>query len=106
MKYICTARCFIPYAGRTRRFNVGDVIDAEKCPTHFEELGGKKSAPIDFSTAGEQELLEREYPLPELKRYILEKYDDKVAANLGKEKTVAKLIDHREREVGHNLDKI
>ncbi len=105
MKCICKAKCFIKLDGKNRRFNPGEVIEVDECPTHFESLEGEKSSAIDFATAGEEELMAREFDLAKLKEYILKTYDKK-AGNIGKKKAVDMLIDCRERAIGINLDKL
>jgi len=58
----------------------------------FRKVGDK----LDFATAGEEELLEAEFDLDELKDYIRDVYG-KNPRNRGKEKTIAMLLDCRYR---------
>ena len=96
MKCVCRRECYIANSeGRHQQFSVGQVVEFVTCPDHFVELGGQG---IDFATAGEEELLEAEYELDELKAFIEKKYDRK-SGNRGKERTVALLLDCRYREL-------
>ncbi len=95
MKCICKITCQTrDDTGYIRTFEAGQVFDFKKCPTHFKVLEG----PIDFNTAKEEELLEAEYKLQDLKDFILKKYKRK-AGSRQKEATVALLLDSRYREV-------
>ena len=99
MKCVCIKECQTRNSsGKVQFFMRGDVYDFKKCPTHFRPLEGPKAEGVDFATAGEQELLEAEYDLDELKDYIKEKYDRK-PGNRGKERTVAMLLDCRFRDI-------
>lgn len=103
MKCICLRKCFVSFNGRNTRFNQGDVAEFDKCPTHFDELGG--GAAVDFKTSGKQELMASEFELKDMKEFILSKYDKKTG-NTGKEKTIDILLDCRDREITINLDKL
>ena len=87
-------------AGYIRTFKAGDVFDFEKCPTLFEPIEpvveGMATVAVDFGTAKEPELLNAEYDLEDLRKYLKETYD-KTTKITDKEKLVAMLIDCRYR---------
>ena len=87
-------------AGYIRTFKAGDVFDFEKCPTLFEPIEpvveGMETVAVDFGTAKEPELLNAEYDLEDLRKYLKETYD-KTTKITDKEKLVAMLIDCRYR---------
>ncbi len=106
MKCVCRRKCQQRSKfGKILTFRVGDVYDFEECPTHFEPIEGDNAVALNFDTAQEQELLESEFDLDELKRYIEEKYDRK-PGNRGKEKTIEMLLDCRYRSIDHDLNKV
>ena len=87
-------------AGYIRTFKAGDVFDFDKCPAHFEPIElvveGMETVAVDFGTAKEPELLNAEYDLEDLRKYLKETYD-KTTKITDKEKLVAMLIDCRYR---------
>lgn len=107
MKCKATCKCQTRVeSGRRRTFEKGDVYDFEVCPTHFVPIEGEDALPINFDDAQEQELLESEFDLDELKAYIEKKYDKK-AGNRGKEKTIDLLLDCRYRDISNvELNKV
>lgn len=86
--------------GSRKVFRPGDVGEFDECPKNFRSLAGetKEAFPIDFKTAKEQELLEAEYDLSVLKKFIEDEFGLK-AGNRGKEKTVELLLDARYRKL-------
>ena len=94
MKYVCERACQIRKDGRIITVSKGMVLDLDEPKNYFRLLGEK----LDFATAGEEELLEAEFDLEELKQYIKDTYG-KNPGNRGKEKTIAMLLDCRYREV-------
>ena len=84
--------------GKIIFYEEGSVSDFKKCPLHFEALEGKEAKDVNFESATGPELLAREFELSELKSYIKEQFGMK-AGNRGKEKTIALLLDCRERAV-------
>lgn len=104
MKCIATKPCqYRDKAGVVHTVGVGAVRDFDECPRFFESLESEETAPIDFDTAGEEELLEREYELDDLKAFIFEKYGKK-SGSRGKEKTVAYLLDCRFRALDAHME--
>lgn len=99
MKCVCRAKCQVRVDGKIMTFKKGAVYDFVVCPAHFAPIEGPEAMPIDFDTAQEQELLESDFDLDELKAYIKEKYG-KNPHNRGKEKTIDMLLDCRYREIG------
>ena len=94
MKCICEKDCLIANPqGKMQHFTKGMVVEYGVCPNHFRPLEKGK---INFATAGEEELLEAEYELDDLKEFIFKKYSRK-AGNRGKERTIAMLLDCRYR---------
>ena len=95
-KYIALRTAQTRLEGRIITVNRGEVIESDEDPgKHFREL---ELEPVDFDKAGETELLERDdYDLDDLKAYIKDTFDIKVRANVGKEKTIEKLMDARYR---------
>lgn len=101
MKCVCRKKCQARIkTGKIKYFYLGDIEEFDEVPPNFEPVQGeaKDATPIDFDTAGEQELMEAEYDLDSLKDYITNNYDMK-AGNRGKTKTVALLLDCRFRQV-------
>ena len=86
--------------GYIRTFKVGDIFEFAKCPEHFEPIEpvveGMATVAVDFGTAKEPELLNAEYDLEDLRKYLKETYD-KTTKITDKEKLVAMLIDCRYR---------
>ena len=101
MKCICERKCQVRNNfGQAILYSVGEVAEFDECPAYFRPLEGEDVAPLDFATAGREELMEREdYALSDLKAYIESAYGVK-AGNRGKEKTVDLLLDCRVRAVG------
>lgn len=102
MKCVCERDCLIANPqGKIQHFSRGMVVEYPVCPDHFRPLEKGK---INFATAQEEELLEAEYNLDDLKAFIEEKYGRK-AGNRGKERTVSMLLDCRFRalDVDPNL---
>jgi len=95
MKCVCERDCQVRINGKIITFARGDVVDLEEEHRYFRNIEG---GDIDFSIAGEEELLEAEYDLNDLKAYIRETYG-KNPRNRGKENTVKMLLDCRFREV-------
>jgi len=97
MKCVCRRTCQIKVKrdGKVKIITVdaGTVMDFKKCPVHFDELD---VGPIDFSTAREEELLEADFDLKDLKKYILDTYKIK-AGTKDKDATIALLLDSRYR---------
>ncbi len=96
MKCICTAKCFIKHDGRTARFNPGQVIEFEECPTHFEEL--KENTPLDFLTSGEEKLLNTKWRLEDAKKAIKAAFGVTLTGKK-KETIVKQILDARNRSV-------
>lgn len=97
MKCVCRKKCQVRNRlGRIRTYRKGDVAQFDECPNHFEPIEGAKAMPLNFDNAQEQELLESEFDLEELKDYIRDKYD-RNPHNRGKEKTIEMLLDCRFR---------
>ena len=97
MKCVCVRDCYIRNAeGRPQQFSAGQVEEFTITPNHFRPLEGEEAEPVNFDTAQEQELLEAEYELDDLKDFIEKKYDKK-AGNRGREKTIDLLLDCRYR---------
>jgi len=96
MKCVAIRKCQVRIDGKIRTVNRGVVVDIDEPGVHFRPIEGAKSMPINFDNAQEQELLEADYNLDDLKEFILQKYDKK-AGNRGKEKTVELLLDCRYR---------
>ena len=96
-KCICIKDTQVRVGDKILTLKKGTVKAFKQCPTNFRIL---EEEPIDFSSAGEEELLEREdYKLKDLKSYIFDTYEVDVPKNAGKEKTVAALMDARFRAV-------
>ena len=92
--------------GKIRFFSRGQVFDFKECPPNFRPIAGEAAGEeepvkIDFETASEDELLEADYDIEELRDFISEKYDKK-PGNRGKEKLVDMLLDYRYRDIGNN----
>lgn len=100
MKCICERKCQIEVNGYVTLMHEGDIIDADKCPKLFRPMAGetKEAGPIDFETAKEEELLEAEYELKDLKTFIKEKFDRR-AGKKSRSATVKMLLDCRYREL-------
>jgi hypothetical protein len=99
MKCLCVKRCQArDNDGYIRTFAKGDVWDFKETPPNFVPIEGEDAVPINFDTAQEQELLESDFNLDDLKEYILKKYGKK-AGNRGKDKTIEYLLDCRFREL-------
>jgi len=95
MDCVCVAKCQVkPEEGRPVRYDVGDVADFDKCPTHFRPL----NTTVDFAEVGEKELIASTFELEDLKSFILDTYNIK-AGNRGRDKAIELLIDCRERAV-------
>ncbi len=94
MKYVCERTCQVRKGGRIVTVDKGMVIELDKPNDFFRPIG----VALDFATAGEEELLEAEFKLDDLKQYIKDTYG-RNPRNRGKEKTVAMLLDCRYREV-------
>lgn len=84
--------------GKIRFYSLGQVDDFEECPRNFRPLEGEDSVGIDFATAGEGELLAGNFELGDLKSFMREKYGLS-AGNRGLEKTVAMVLEYRQRNV-------
>lgn len=99
MKCVCLVKCFVSFHGRNTRFNPGRVVEFEECPKHFKPLDEKIEVEgINFDDMSEDELIEAEYPLDDLKAFIMGKYGLD-SGRKGKRKTVSMLLDCRYREV-------
>lgn len=107
MKCVAVRKCqSIRDDGKIVFYMKGDIEEFKKCPAHFRPIEGKDAPRIDFATAGEAELLEAEYELADLKKFIEDRYDMK-PGNRGLEKTVAFLLDCRFRDLGDmDLNKV
>ena len=110
MKCVAEVTCQARDAeGKIRFFRKGQVFDFEECPPNFRPIAGEAAAEeepvkIDFEKASEDELLEADYDIEELRDFITEKYDKK-PGNRGKEKLVEMLLDCRYRDISdRNLD--
>ena len=107
MKCVAVERCQArDDSGKIRMFSKGKVWDFKECPPNFrpiagETVGEEKPVKIDFEKASEDELMEAEYDIEELREFIIEKYDKK-PGNRGKEKLVEMLLDCRYRDIGDN----
>ena len=107
MKCVAVERCQArDDSGKIRMFSKGAVWDFKECPPNFRPIAGEakegeKPVKIDFETASEDELLEADYDIEELRDFISEKYDKK-PGNRGKEKLVEMLLDCRYRDIGNN----
>ena len=98
MDCICRTTCQARLDdGYIKFFNAGDIGDFKECPIHFEVLGGEDYV-VNFETAGQDELMEVDLDLAELKKYILDTYGKRAGAK-GKAKTIDMLMDCRYRDI-------
>lgn len=112
MKCVCDQPCQVRDKSTKRAVTYfrGDVAEFDECPKYFrciERIDPEGPPPmIDFALASEQELIEGDYDLDELKEFITRVYGKK-AGNRGKETTVALLLDCRFRDSDNiNLESI
>lgn len=105
MKCVCRNTCQVRLeGGQIKFFKRGEVWEFDQCPAHFEpievlEAGDVKIVPlVDFAIAQEEELLNAEYDLEELRTYLKDTYG-KVTSMTDKEKLVAMLLDARFRAI-------
>jgi len=99
MKYVCHTPCQIRNKdNKIITVSTGEVVELDAPHKLFRAIEGEGSK-IDFETASEEELLEAEYPLKDLKEYILKTYG-KHARNRNREHTVELLLDCRFRKIG------
>ncbi len=93
MKYKCVKNCFIEHNGLVQRFNTGQVIEADKCPTHFVGIEDSK---VNFLTSGKDELLNTKWSLAEAKEAVKAAYGVTLTGKK-KETLVKQILDARER---------
>jgi hypothetical protein len=105
MLCICRRPCQVRVSGRIVTFGLGDVIDFEECPMHFEALEGVKASPINFGTAEEAELLNSGFKLPDLRKYLWETYKKRTRSN-DRERLISILLDCRYRELTVDPNKV
>lgn len=101
------------FAGRVVFFKPGEMGDFPECPEGFRPIGTTVDAEhrdpvgdtttykdgVDFANATEEELMEAEFEIGELKAYMKEKHPAiAFAGNIGKEKLVAKLLYARDND--------
>lgn len=97
IKCVCMVKCQPRNKhGIPQRYDPGDVDEFPECPTHFEPIEGEDKVDLDFATASEDMLNEMEFDLADLKAFIVKTYDQK-PGNKGKDKTIAMLLDCRNR---------
>ena len=97
MKCVCVKQC----QARNDRgviifYDVGQVAEFKKCPTHFRPIEGKKAKPVNFMTASEEELREAKFSDSDLKKFIEETYGRRTG-NRGRDKMIDMLLDCRFR---------
>jgi hypothetical protein len=99
MKCVCRTQCQTRLdGGKIKFFNVGDVGEFEKCPTHFESL--EKVEEVSFQTASKDELLEAKWKRADAVDFIKEKGGEpKVTSKTTKTQIVDQILDARFREV-------
>lgn len=93
--YVCVKACQVRINGKIHTFKKGELADLKEDHKFFRNLE-EREYEIDFDKAGEEELLEAEYDLDDLKAYIKEKYGVN-PRNRNKENTVKMLLDCRYR---------
>lgn len=99
MKCVCRTQCQTRLdSGKIKFFNVGDVENFKKCPTHFESLETLED--VDFDTASKEELMEAKWKRTDAKDFIKEKGGvPKVTGETTKAELIDQILDARFREV-------
>ena len=93
--YVCEKPCQVRIKGKIVTFRRGEVTDLESEHPHFRNL---ENGEIDFETAEEEELLEADYELNDLKTFIKERFGVS-PRNRNRENTIAMLLDCRFRDL-------
>ena len=84
---------------KIRTFVKGDVERFSKCPRNFRAIEGpKKELTSDLGTASEQELLEGDYTVKQLRDFADSVYGQKLKGT-SKEDVVASFLDARYRHL-------
>ena len=101
------------FAGRIVFFKPGEIGEFDVCPDGFRPVGTTVDAEhrdplgdttfyvdgLDFANASEEELMEAEFEIEELKTYMREKHPAvPFAGNIGKVKLIAKLLYARDND--------
>lgn len=102
-----------PFKGKVVYFRIGEMGEFPECPDGFRPIGTtvdyEERDPVgdtvtvkegvDFANASEEELMEAEFMIDELKEYMKEKHPSvPFAGNIGLEKLVAKLLYARDND--------
>jgi len=95
MKFVCKTPCYINLDGMNRRYNPGQVVEAEKCPTHFKPV----SDAVDFLTASAEELIAAKWSRADAVKAVKDAFGVDITAKK-KDTIVAQIIDARERSTG------
>ena len=90
--YVCEKACQVRVAGKIQTFRKDDVVDLDGPHHCFRKVGEN----LDFATATEDELLEADFELKELRDFIRENYDLNPRTR-NKMNTIRMLIDARYR---------
>jgi len=110
MKQVAITPCqIIQKSGKIITLAEGETIYYKDEHPHLRpiqtEEAPKDTPPIDFDTAGEEELLESDFDLKDLKEYIIKTYKKK-PRNRNRLNTIKLLLDCRYRSIDIDLTKV
>ena len=108
IKCVCDKACQArDKSGKILTFQKGEVAYFKKCPRNFRVIEGpKKVLKSDLDTASEQELLEGDYTVKQIRQYAEATYGARLKGT-SKEDVVASFLDARFRHLEeHEADGI
>lgn len=94
--------------GKIRFFSAGEVFNFLKCPCNFSPLEGDGAAIIDFTTAGEELLMESKWKFSDANECMLSNFNRQLKKdeNTTKQQVVDQIIDIRYRSLGVDPNKV
>ena len=107
MKCICMRNCQVRIEGKIHTIVRGEVREFDKCPANFKSIE-KEEYIIDFTKAGEQELMEAKWTFKAAATAIMDEYNIKLKKETGTKKSeiVAQILDARYRSITKRKEEI
>ena len=109
MKCICMRTCQVRIGeeGKIHTIVRGAVLEFDECPANFKSIE-KEEYKIDFTKAGEQELMEAKWTFKAASMAILDEYNVKLKKETGTKKSeiVAQILDARYRSITKRKEEI